>query len=356
MGTLGLGDPISLMQFTTLENTPPEFLILGSTARQSYASDTFPLGLSYLHLLTGYEPYEEMMSEVTCPLYLLKRLTGLWTSSETVEDCYYVVKQVVLSLDNDDSRQGDDDDSVMDSVGGVSDASASGSGSGMDLTTQTVLCDTLYRYMVLFAVGIAKDLQEGIGSSEGIGSRHTGAHTGEDLFPNSPVWYTLVDALGLYHQDFLGYGDTRLSSRSMGSTRSTRSSPGGKVGKGGPTKGVNRVKKVGKGGTKADCLRQFREDIMVWSVHMGSHPRMLSTRARLHSLGDGSLSLLESMVHLDPVKRCSMLDAMKSSIFHNLCSSSEEGEGEGGEEGERVRDISFMHYYRPTSLDSLPNL
>lgn len=48
-----LGDRIGVNQFTTLENTPIEYLVCGSDARQAYSADTFCLGLSFLHLLTG---------------------------------------------------------------------------------------------------------------------------------------------------------------------------------------------------------------------------------------------------------------------------------------------------------------
>ena len=63
-------------QFTTLENTPPEFLICGSAARQAFSADTFPLGLATLHLLTGQEPYEELLADVRCPAYLKQIWAG----------------------------------------------------------------------------------------------------------------------------------------------------------------------------------------------------------------------------------------------------------------------------------------
>lgn len=44
IGSAALGDSISLQQYTTLENTPPEFLVMGNLARQAYSSDTFCLG------------------------------------------------------------------------------------------------------------------------------------------------------------------------------------------------------------------------------------------------------------------------------------------------------------------------
>lgn len=48
-----LGKPVALDQFTTLENSPVEFLLEGDAAEQSFAGDTFSLGLSLLHLFTG---------------------------------------------------------------------------------------------------------------------------------------------------------------------------------------------------------------------------------------------------------------------------------------------------------------
>jgi hypothetical protein len=49
-----LGKPVTLDQFTTLENTPIEFLLEGDQALQSFAADTFSLGLCLLHLFTGW--------------------------------------------------------------------------------------------------------------------------------------------------------------------------------------------------------------------------------------------------------------------------------------------------------------
>ena len=62
------------MQFTTLENTPPDFLLLGTMARQDYSADMFGLGLCWLHLLTGRAPYEELMDSLQCPMELQRAL------------------------------------------------------------------------------------------------------------------------------------------------------------------------------------------------------------------------------------------------------------------------------------------
>ena len=55
------GFPITAYQFTTLENTPPDYLILGNNAKQGHGNDCFGLGLCMLHLFTGHEPYEVIL-------------------------------------------------------------------------------------------------------------------------------------------------------------------------------------------------------------------------------------------------------------------------------------------------------
>jgi len=126
VGAGGLGDPITVQQFTTLENTPPEFLLLGSMARQAFSADTFPLGLAYFHLLTGYEPYEVLLADVYCPPYLLHQLRQVWSPKDT-EDQYYVIQEVVNTcrLDEDDEVHAEGYDGA-------------------------ILCHTLYRYLVIF--------------------------------------------------------------------------------------------------------------------------------------------------------------------------------------------------------------
>ena len=73
-----LGQPISSRHLTTLENTPPDFLLLGTRAVQTSAADGFGLGLCWLHLLTGHAPYEELMEGVKCPAELRVCLTAVW--------------------------------------------------------------------------------------------------------------------------------------------------------------------------------------------------------------------------------------------------------------------------------------
>lgn len=110
-----LGKPVTIDQFTTLENSPIEFLLEGDAALQSYAADTFSLGLCMLHLFTGSAPYEEILEDVHCPKDLLKDLKAIWMSSRKTSG-YSVIKSVA---------RGDD---------------------------ENTLCHTLYRYVVLFGL------------------------------------------------------------------------------------------------------------------------------------------------------------------------------------------------------------
>eukprot|EP01035_Chromulina_nebulosa_P018394 gene18394-24095_t len=98
IGSEGLGDPINVEHFTTLENSPPEFYLLGSLAKQGYSADTFSLGLAVLHLFTGLEPYEELLSKVLCPEYLIKKISKIWRAGNKTNP-YNVIKQVIDTLD-----------------------------------------------------------------------------------------------------------------------------------------------------------------------------------------------------------------------------------------------------------------
>lgn len=113
-----LGAPVTAANFTTLENTPPEFLLCGARARQTFGADAWGLGLCLLHLLTGRAPYEELLEAVRCPKDLRLVLQMIWTGGDSPNDItcgdYTPVAEI---LDADD--------------GGV-------------------LADTLYRYICLF--------------------------------------------------------------------------------------------------------------------------------------------------------------------------------------------------------------
>ena len=121
------GQPVTIGQFTTRENTPPEFMILGDAATQGHGHDAFGLGLCMLHLFTGHAPYEEILANVTCPSSLKGKLQGIW-EDEASED-YSVIRSVILA------------DVYKDEAGSVIEGEPDGT-----------LYDTFYRYLVLFGI------------------------------------------------------------------------------------------------------------------------------------------------------------------------------------------------------------
>ena len=80
---------------TTLENCPPDFLILGNLARQSFSADAYALGLCVLHLLVGAMPYEELMQAVKCPDDLADEWSRIW-----MEDDQYLPLRRVVKYDS----------------------------------------------------------------------------------------------------------------------------------------------------------------------------------------------------------------------------------------------------------------
>jgi serine/threonine protein kinase len=121
------GQNITIAQFTTLENTPPDFLVMGDQARQGHGHDCFGLGLCMLHLFTGHAPYEEILAEVFCPPILKNELRKIWENEE--EEQYSVIRSVVLG------------DVYKDEDGHI-----------IEGEPDEVLYDTLYRFLVLFGL------------------------------------------------------------------------------------------------------------------------------------------------------------------------------------------------------------
>jgi len=143
------GNPVTLGQFTTLENSPPEQLILGDEAVQGFGHDMFGLGLCMLHLFTGEAPYEEILQGVCCPPALKKKLRHIWESGKKSSG-FSVIRSVILSdvfEDDDGNTQGVADDTLY---------------------------DTLYRFLVLF--GIPKEKYK--------------------MKENGGVWKAIVSSLG----------------------------------------------------------------------------------------------------------------------------------------------------------------
>ena len=113
------GQPITIGQFTTFENTPPDFLILGNFAEQGYGHDCFGLGLCMLHLFTGHAPYEEILEEVVCPENLKGKLRKIWK-----EKSHDVIRSVMIGDISEDGNESEDE----------------------------TLYNTLYRFLVLFGI------------------------------------------------------------------------------------------------------------------------------------------------------------------------------------------------------------
>jgi hypothetical protein len=99
-----LGGHMGLERFTTLENTPPEFLSDGDGVRLGYGVDTFPLGLAMLHLFTGAVPYEEWMADVLCPQDLRDALAKVWKGREE----YSILSTLLQSCEDEDAEEGGD--------------------------------------------------------------------------------------------------------------------------------------------------------------------------------------------------------------------------------------------------------
>lgn len=118
------GKAVTIGQFTTIENTPPDYMILGDAAQQGHGHDNFGLSLCMLHLFTGHAPYEEILEDVFCPSPLKKKLRQIWVDDEY--SGFNVLRTMILP-DVDGEEQDE------------------------------TLYHTLYRYLVLFGIPEEKD-------------------------------------------------------------------------------------------------------------------------------------------------------------------------------------------------------
>lgn len=278
VGSETLGTPITVQQFTTLENTPMEFLLLGGSARQSYASDTFCLGLSFLHLLTGFEPYEVLLADVRCPGVLKERLNEIWDEKQPGNP-YHVIFMTIQSL------QAPDDPEL--------------STLSQDDTIQDILCDTLYRFFVL--LGNSPYLESGF--------------VRNPLYVQNPVWKALVDHLAL-EEKFTAPPVSHSGSLgslfpAIPSTRSTANHFGHNA-----QKQQSRLTK--QQALEQRCIETYRKDVRLYSIHTGEHQHLGRLRQRLEGLGAGAMDLLDRLLHFDPTQRCTMYDALHHPVFESL--------------------------------------
>lgn len=143
-----LGAPVTACNFTTLENTPPEFLLCGDAARQGYEADAWGMALCMLHLLTGRAPYEELLAPVRCPADLRRSLEALWAG---VESAGRAATGAAAACGG--AGRGDHDAGSRIGTGLVECESASvyeAVGQILETDEDGVLADTLYRYLCLF--------------------------------------------------------------------------------------------------------------------------------------------------------------------------------------------------------------
>ncbi|GBG34726.1 Serine/threonine-protein kinase ksp1 [Hondaea fermentalgiana] len=157
--------------FTTLENAPPEFMMLGDAASPECA-DAFALGLCMLHLFTGACPYEEMMASVRCPIGVKRVLKRIWANSPAVEETESESGETSSKVSRSTSRtheeseeEAEKETKKMDEKDNETNTRASWS------ILQQVCCDdpedtlhdTLYRYVVLLGL---PEQDSTLGSSE----------------------------------------------------------------------------------------------------------------------------------------------------------------------------------------------
>jgi serine/threonine protein kinase len=112
-GTSRVGQNVSDLQFTILENIPPEYFLCGNMAKQGYSNECFAIGLSMLHLFTG-QLYQEILASVVCPSYLKTMLSIIYASEQ--DDSFSVIRSVIQKNSNN----------------------------------ETLLLNTIYRYLILF--------------------------------------------------------------------------------------------------------------------------------------------------------------------------------------------------------------
>lgn len=162
-----IGKPITVQQFTTIENAAPEMFLLGSSARQSFASDAFQLGLSFLHLFLSNAPYEEVMCNVRCPLYLYGELLSIYHTDEC-DNPYFIIREVVSSLC---------EDNTWDSMPHAKLFAAAAK--NVDDCPYTVIMDTIYRFLVLMNHCLPESFVK------------------NEMYKDNPVHKVVVDALDL---------------------------------------------------------------------------------------------------------------------------------------------------------------
>lgn len=259
-----IGKPITVQQFTTIENAAPEMFLLGSSARQSFALDAFPLGLCFLHLFLSNAPYEEVLSKVRCPLYLYGQLLSVYHTNDR-NNPYFVIREVVSSLCEDDTWDCLTHAKLF--------AKAA---ENVDDCPYTVVMDTIYRFLVLMNHCLPESFVK------------------NEMYKDNPVHKVVVDALGL------GGGPQTIQ----------------------PTRAVSS-RCPGSLNTREYCIQTYRNDTKAWSLASGDNQLMIRMRKHLEEMG--ASELVSSLLDFDPSSRYPMLDALQHPMFDRLRLSSSDG-------------------------------
>jgi serine/threonine protein kinase len=254
---------VTIAQFTTLENTPPDYLILGDQARQGHGHDCFGLGLCMLHLFTGHAPYEEILEDVTCPPNFKNELRKIWENEE--ESQYSVIRSIILA------------DVYKDEDGHI-----------IEGEPDEVLYDTLYKFLVLF--GVPKDHQN----------------------LNTKVMCAIKSTLTLEgRQNNKGRGGKKLRSdaRKFSQDRRKYSLSHGS------NSYVSRAR-------ESLMVRLIKYGLLTLLPGPDSFQLTVFSLYRFNLLPlksmDGGMELLMSLVDFDPQKRSSALDVLNSSFMAPL--------------------------------------
>ena len=253
---------VTIGQFTTVENTPPEQFILGDAALQGHGHDNFGLGLCMLHLFTGHCPYEEILSDVLCPPSLRNSLEKIW-------EVDHVPRLKGKRRNNHNTY------SVLRSLIKIDSA---------DGEIYDVPYHTLYRFLVLFGI---PDDKFGI-------TRENGKYGG-----SKKVWDAITSCL-LPSDDLMSEGDKENQL-----VRSHRSSGWNK----------NKNSKPQNAATEDSIL--FEKDRMKYSIDYGSNPLIKNARRKLSGIA-GGIQLLKGLVEFNPDKRLTSLEVLNSTFMSAL--------------------------------------
>ena len=257
-----LNQPIDDTNFATLENTPPDFLLLGKDAIQTFNADTFALGLSAIHLLTGDMPYEEILEQVVCPTRLRREWTDIWRNNAK-----YSPLATILGPKDD---------------------------------TDYTLHDTLYRYFVLF--GFPKNEQNGKNEKNEKKKKKTKKNKNEK---ESESLESLESLESSESSDYNYDTNPILNSVKICYRLD-----------------VNRLSSGGKGNAWRSYSKDRAKYGFVWKkdeVESGAIINPLIARGRKRMDGIyGMKELVESLCHYNPQKRISMHDAIRSDVFESL--------------------------------------